>query len=84
MKPRRKRTDARRSISVKGITYQWLKDYCRPGEPDGRSISGLMEEIIAKHLEAEGCPKPEFVNDTPRKKAKDFENERPAGNYFTF
>ena len=39
----------RRSISVKGITYQRLKDYC---EACGLSVSGYLEDIIAEKLDA--------------------------------
>ena len=45
----------RRSISVKGITYQRLKDYC---ESSGLSVSGYLEDIIAEKLDAAGVPVP--------------------------
>ena len=45
----------RRSISVKGITYQRLKDFC---DTNGLSVSGYLEEIIAERLDAAGVPVP--------------------------
>lgn len=36
----------RRSISVKGLTYQRLKDFC---DEHGMSVSGFLEEIIADY-----------------------------------
>jgi hypothetical protein len=41
----------RRSISVKGITYMRLKDYC---DAHGKSVSGFLEEIIAEKLDGLG------------------------------
>jgi hypothetical protein len=45
----------RRSISVKGITYQRLKAYC---DANKKSVSGYLEEIIAEKLDAMGAPVP--------------------------
>ena len=45
----------RRSISVKGITYQRLKTYC---DSKGKSVSGFLEEIIADRLDAVNAPIP--------------------------
>ena len=55
----------RRSISVKGITYQRLKDYC---EACGLSVSGYLEEIIAEKLDAAGVPVPTVVKQRPQAK----------------
>jgi hypothetical protein len=52
----------RRSISVKGITYQRLKDYC---EDNGLSVSGYLEDIIAEKLDAAGAPVPTVVKREP-------------------
>ena len=37
----------RRSISLKGLTYQRVKEYC---EAQDRSISGFLEELVEKKL----------------------------------
>lgn len=69
----------RRSISVKGITYQRLKDFC---EGQGVSVSGYLEEIIAEKLDAAGAPVPEKVEPRPRPKAVDA--EEIVSQHFTF
>ncbi|PCC70997.1 hypothetical protein SAMN02745121_02536 [Nannocystis exedens] len=69
----------RRSISVKGITYQRLKDYC---ESTGLSVSGYLEEIIAEKLDAAGVPVPTVVK--PRPTTKLIENEDIVSQHFTF
>lgn len=69
----------RRSISVKGITYQRLKDYCRA---EGRSVSGYLEEIIAEKLDAAGVPVPTRVEPNPRPKTA--EKEEIISQHFTF
>jgi hypothetical protein len=70
----------RRSISVKGITHQRLKDYC---DATGHSVSGYLEEIIAEKLDAVGAPMPTVVTSTPRKPKKAPKPE-PATSYFTW
>jgi len=52
----------RRSISVKGITYKRLKNYC---EAQGVSISGYLEEILADKLDEAKVPVPTVLE--PRK-----------------
>lgn len=42
------KVQTRRSISIKGITYQRLKDYC---DEHDLSCSGFIEELIAERLE---------------------------------
>ncbi|MCA9693971.1 MAG: hypothetical protein R3A51_03265 [Nannocystaceae bacterium] len=69
----------RRSISVKGITYQRLKDYC---EASGISVSGYLEEIIAEKLDAAGVPVPKAVK--PRPPTKVPESEEIVSQHFTF
>ncbi|MEE9382413.1 MAG: hypothetical protein V3V08_03250 [Nannocystaceae bacterium] len=48
----------RRSISVRGVTYQRLKNFC---DAEGLSVSGYLEEIIAERLDAAGVPIPTVV-----------------------
>ena len=69
----------RRSISVKGITYQRLKNFC---ETQGHSVSGYLEDIIAEHLDAENVPVPERVEAPP--KPKPIESDEIISQHFTF
>jgi hypothetical protein len=71
----------RRSISVKGITYQRLKDYC---EQEGVSVSGFLEDIIAEKLDALGIPVPEVLRPRPRKEEPPISGNSGASNHFTF
>lgn len=52
----------RRSISVKGLTYQRLKNFC---EDQNLSVSGYLEDIIAERLDAANVPVPEKVDPRP-------------------
>ena len=70
----------RRSISVKGITYQRLKDYC---DATGCSVSGYLEEIIAEKLDAAGVPVPTVLKARPERKA-DTQTEEIVSQHFTF
>lgn len=69
----------RRSISVKGITYQRLKNYC---EGQGLSVSGYLEDIISQRLDAANVPVPERVE--PRTQPKRSEPEEIISQHFTF
>jgi hypothetical protein len=69
----------RRSISVKGITYQRLKNFC---EEQNLSVSGYLEDIIAAKLDAQNVPVPEKVD--PRPKPKASEPEPIISQHFTF
>lgn len=69
----------RRSISVKGITYQRLKNFC---EEQSLSVSGYLEDIIAAKLDAANVPVPEKVE--PRVAAKPGEPEEIISQHFTF
>lgn len=55
---------SRRSISIKGVTYQRIKNWCERNE---QSISSLLEELINKRMDDEGEPVPEKL-DVPRPK----------------
>ena len=81
MGSRRKQT--RRSISVKGITYQRFKDYCEAQNPP-KSLSGYIEDIVRDDLDKKGVPVPKALKEVPRAKKKDFEDDPPWGNHFTF
>ncbi len=70
----------RRSISVKGITYQRLKNFC---EDQNLSVSGYLEDIIAAKLDAANVPVPERVDPRPKPKANG-EAEEIVSQHFTF
>ncbi|MBL4686259.1 MAG: hypothetical protein JKY37_16820 [Nannocystaceae bacterium] len=72
----------RRSISVKGITYQRLKNFC---EDSGVSVSGYLEQIIADQLDAQNVPVPEKVDPRPTAPSK-LEGDEPSiiSQHFTF
>lgn len=69
----------RRSISVKGLTYQRLKNYC---EAQGLSVSGYIEDIISQRLDAANVPVPERVD--PRPQQQRIEPEEIISQHFTF
>ena len=73
----------RRSISVKGITYQRLKNFC---EESGVSVSGYLEQIIADKLDAQNVPVPEKVEPRPTTSPKQPEQNEPSivSQHFTF
>lgn len=80
----------RRSISVKGITYQRLKDYC---DATGKSVSGYLEDIIAEKLDAAGAPIPTVLKSRPQRKEEEStststspssEPEEIVSQHFTF
>lgn len=70
----------RRAVSLKGITYQRLKDYCYA---EGHSVSGYLEDMIKERLDALRVPVPETLR--PRgpttKRAVDLD---AASGIFTF
>lgn len=70
----------RRSISVKGITYQRLKDHC---DAQGCSVSGYLEEIIAEKLDAAGVPVPTVLKPRPQPK-QEAAPEEIVSQHFTF
>ena len=70
----------RRSISVKGITYQRLKDYC---DTHDLSVSGYLEEIIAEKLDAAGVPVPTVLKPRPVRKNA-VESDEIVSQHFTF
>jgi hypothetical protein len=53
--PKRERAPKRKSISLKGITYQRLKDYCGA---TGKSVSGYLEDLIEDDLDRRLPPDP--------------------------
>ncbi|MEM6295654.1 MAG: hypothetical protein AAGA54_30555 [Myxococcota bacterium] len=70
----------RRSISVKGITYQRLKNYC---ENQNVSVSGYLESIIAERLDEQNVPVPEKVEPRPSA-GKEPVAENIISQHFTF
>jgi len=78
---KRKKRQTRRSISVRGLTYQTLKDYC---DKQGRSVSGLLEELIADKMREENQPWAEVLKaHYPRERATS-EIEEARAAVFTF
>jgi len=57
----------RKSISVKGVTYQRLKTYA---EEQGRSSSGLLEEFIEEKMTELGVPSETTLLPKPLKTPK--------------
>ena len=70
-------------MSVKGLTYQRIYDYCQQQDPP-MSMSGFVEEVAHKYLDEKRVPVPELVTTTKRKKKKTHEDDPPWGNHFTF
>lgn len=68
----------RRSVSLRGLTYQRLADYCAAL---GMSASGYLEELITADLDARGVPVPERVR--PPQPRSRTEEDFP-GSHFTF
>lgn len=73
----KKRT--RRSISIRGLTYQRLKGYCAT---QGKSMSGYLEGVLAEKLDAANVPVPTKI-DPPRKQKKRAP-EPISTQFFTF
>lgn len=72
----------RRSISVKGITYQRLKNFC---ESQGMSVSGYLEDIIARRLDEANVPIPEKVEPRPEPVQKpQRDQDEIISQHFTF
>ncbi len=72
----------RRSISVKGITYQRLKNFC---ESQGMSVSGYLEDIIASRLDEANVPVPEKVEPRPEPAPKpQRDQDEIISQHFTF
>lgn len=71
----------RKSISIKGLVYQRLKDYC---DAKGVSVSGFLEEIIHARMDERNVPVPTSV-DVPEPKGPSSEEiEAEAAKHFTF
>lgn len=56
------KVQTRRTISVKGITYQRLQGHCAA---TGQSVSGWLEKVIAEKMDAAGVPVPTEVRPRP-------------------
>lgn len=52
----------RRSLSVKGLTYQRLADYCKA---EGVSVSGFIEELVGAKLDELGVERPTVLRLQP-------------------
>ena len=54
----------RRSVSMKGLTYQRVRKYC---DAHGVSISKFVEDLINERLDALGVPQETVLDSTPVK-----------------
>jgi hypothetical protein len=71
----------RRSISIKGLSYQRLKDHC---DAQGKSISGYVEELLEEKLDDANVPIPTEITPPRKKKKPDADPDQIAGQHFTF
>ena len=75
--PKKKKRQTRRSISLKGLTYQRLKKYC---DAEGFTISGFLEDVIAAQMDIAGQPHETVLKvHYPKKRETD-----AASGVFTF
>ena len=74
---RRVKRQTRRSVSIKGISYQRLKTWC---DDNGMSMSGFFELAIAEKMDAAGVPIPEVlkVHYPTKRTTESVEDERAA------
>lgn len=70
----------RRTISLKGTTYQRLRNFC---DREDTSISGYVETLVAKALDAAGEPVPKKLEPRPEKPKAEPENPITS-QHFTF
>jgi len=71
----------RRSISLKGLTYQRLKNLCERRE---ESISGFVERLVAEKMDEVGEPIPEKVDPPEPKPLTPEEINQGGSQHFTF
>lgn len=74
-----RKSTTRRAVSVKGLTWQWLKNYA---DANGKSMSGALEEIVAERLDEAGVPVPEKVDGHEPQRSKPV--EKIISQHFTF
>ncbi len=72
--PRKKHN--RRAISMRGIVWQRLRNYCRE---NNLSMASVMEKLITEHLDALGYPVPDYVE--PKKETGSW---KYRGQHVTF
>ena len=61
------RKQTRRSISVKGLTYQRLKNHC---DANGTAISAFVEELVMDRLDELGVPVETILKPRPAQQPK--------------
>lgn len=69
---------SRRSVSMRGTTYQRLRNYCKK---HNKSASGITEELLTSFLDRMGEPEVLYA-DPPKPRAK--KKETSVGGIFTF
>jgi hypothetical protein len=72
-----KRT-TRRALSVRGATYQRIKSRA---DAQGKSVSGLLEDLIAEKMDELGVPEEKLLR--PRE-SKDVRPRVSLNGHFTF
>ncbi len=68
----------RRSLSVRGLTYQRIKDHCVATK---QSVSGYIEQLVAADLDHRGVPVPTSIESKPGRSAPKAEY---TGAHFTW
>ena len=62
------------SISMRGLTYQRLKDYC---DAQKAGVSPTVEKWVTEDLDAKGVPYPEGAKESPKKTKKSEPKDDP-------
>ena len=75
----KKKRQSRRSISVNGLTYARLKNYC---DRFGMSVSGELERII--HHSMDNVAQPYATAPLPKQEKPKPVVENDGSQYFTF
>lgn len=69
----------RRALSVKGLTYQRLRKWCKAND---KTAGGTVEILVNKFLDAQGAPEETVLNVTyPKPRENDDDGH---GGHFTF
>jgi hypothetical protein len=71
----------RRAISIRGLTYQRIKDHC---DAIGKPISGWIEEIVSEKLDELGVPESSVLRPRPPAPPRATKSDDFKGSHFTF
>jgi len=81
---RKKKKSTRRSVSIRGLVHQRLMSYCAQ---EGRSLSGLVEQLSTAYLDRQGQPGENILRDrvwTSPKSGPKPEITKKIGGVITF